>query len=107
MFSILNAALIDDASAEEAYIRGVMPGYFQAMGIPLVAGRVIEENDRLGASPVIVINETLSRSIFPDSSPIGRKVVIDNPDGPFVAAEVIGVVGDVRMEGSGLRRTAC
>lgn len=79
-----------------AFTRIVLPGYFEAMGIPLVRGRAIESSDVEEAPPVLVINETMARLLFPDEDPIGRKVSIQQP----IDYEVVGVVGDVRVEGT-------
>jgi putative ABC transport system permease protein len=67
------------------------------MGIPLLQGRGIERTDAEGSPLVLVINETMAETLFPDEDPIGRQVVVDQ--GEEVAYEVIGVVGDVRVSG--------
>ena len=73
-----------------AFIRVVSDGYLGAMGIPLRAGRDISERDSLTTEPVIVINETMARTLFPGKEAIGN----------FIRAcgdrRVIGVAGDVR-----------
>jgi predicted permease len=73
------------------FVRIVSDGYFEAMGIPLRAGRDFTERDTQGALPVIVINETLARNLWPGENPIGKIVRTDNPE-----RTVVGVVGDVR-----------
>ncbi len=80
-----------------AYTRTIFPGYFDAMRIPLRRGRAIERSDVAGSPRVLVINETMAATLFPDEDPIGRQVVIDQ--GEEVAYEVVGVVGDVRLDG--------
>ncbi|HXM33055.1 MAG TPA: ABC transporter permease [Chthoniobacterales bacterium] len=74
-------------------VRPITPGYFTAMGIPLVKGRAFEERD--GAdSRVVIINETLARKFFPGQDPIGQQLIVRwEPD--FVD-EIIGVVGDIK-----------
>jgi predicted permease len=80
--------------------RIVSNGYFRAMGIPLRAGRDFTERDTKGAPPVIIVNETLARNLWPGENPIGKILRADDPE-----REVVGVVGDVRHmtleEGSG------
>lgn len=72
--------------------RFVSPGYFSAMGIPLLAGRFIEERDR-NAQPA-VISERVAKQIFHGKNPIGRQFRRGDPDEkPF---EVVGVAGDIR-----------
>jgi putative ABC transport system permease protein len=74
-------------------VRAITPGYFAAMGIPLLKGRSFDERD--GAdSRVLVINETLARKYFPGENPIGQRLIV-NWD-PKVADEIVGVVGDVK-----------
>ncbi len=85
----------DPNDRDVAFQRVIFPGYFQAMGIPLLRGRGIERSDTEESPPVLVINETMARTLFPDQDPLGRQVVVDV--GQEVSAEVIGVVGDVRM----------
>jgi putative ABC transport system permease protein len=74
-------------------VRPITPGYFTAMGIPLVKGRAFNERD--GAdSRVLIINETLARKFFPGQDPVGQRLIIswDKP----IADEIIGVVGDIK-----------
>lgn len=75
--------------------RTVIPGYFEAMGIPLVRGRLIDRFDREEGNPVMVINEAMERLLFPGKDPIGQAMGV-----PMAGRiEVIGVVGDVRHYG--------
>ena len=80
--------------------RIISDGYFQAMGIPLRAGRDFTERDTAGSLPVIILNETAARTLFPGQDPLGKIVLADHPE-----RTVVGVVGDVRHlaleEGSG------
>jgi predicted permease len=80
-----------------AYTRTVFPGYFDAMGIPLMRGRGIDRSDVAESPPILVINETMAQTLFPDENPIGRQVVVDV--GEDVTFDVVGVVGDVRISG--------
>jgi predicted permease len=75
----------------DAFVRIVSEGYLKAMGITLRAGRDFTEHDTVGAKPVILINETLARKLWPGQDPIGQTVVYVD-----VEREVVGVVGDVR-----------
>ena len=85
----------DPMDRPAAYDRIVFPGYFDAMGIPLLSGREIDASDSAQNSPVLVINETMARRLFPNENPLGQKVTV----GRNVDSEVIGVVGDVRVSG--------
>ncbi len=69
--------------------------YFRAMGIPLARGRVFERSDGPGSPPVIVLNESLARRLFPDRDAVGSIVHFD----PFwreTDLEVVGVVAEAR-----------
>jgi predicted permease len=83
------------ADARTAYQRTVYPGYFEAMGTPLLLGRVLEPSDRADVPLVLMINETMAQQFFPGQNPIGRQVVFDA--GESVTGEVVGVVADVRV----------
>ncbi len=82
---------------QTALTRRVLPGYFAAMGMSLLAGRDIQETDRIGAPPALVINQDMSRTLFAKESPLGRKVVVDMGDDEPVVFDVVGVVADARV----------
>jgi putative ABC transport system permease protein len=89
-----------DEPVPAAFRRSVLPGYFEAMRIPLLYGRGLEDSDNAQARPVVVINETMAKTLFPNEDPLGRPVDIQRD----VDYEVVGVVGDVRVEGLHSRR---
>ncbi len=74
--------------------RRVSPGYFQTMQIPLIAGRDFEMLDGDKDHPVIIISQSVARTLWPDESAIGKRVIIGE-----IKHEVIGVVGDVKTWG--------
>jgi putative ABC transport system permease protein len=85
-----------DDQLPTALYRMVTPRYFQAMGIPLIAGRSFGDGDREGLPAVAVVSQALARLSFPDRDPVGRHLLVkDNPDG-FRSLEIVGVAGDVR-----------
>ena len=71
--------------------RAVTPGYFQTMGVPLLAGRDIAESDR--GDPVVLIGETAAKKWWPGRSPIGETIRM----GGKRSWRIIGVVADVQM----------
>jgi putative ABC transport system permease protein len=79
-----------------ALARPVVPGYFHAMGIPLRAGRDFNDSDTQQSTPVAIVNETIARRFWPDSNPLGYRLQLFY--GTPVAAEIVGVVGDVKSE---------
>src|SRR5207249_3442278 len=74
--------------------RAVSPGYFTAMGIPLLQGRLPTRRDGDGAPPVAVINESMARAFFPGEDPLGKHLRYND-----VSREIVGVIGDVRHFG--------
>ncbi len=71
----------------------ITPTYFQAMGIPLLKGRLLDERD--GKEPrVLLINETLARKYFPNDDPIGKRIEVTWGEGG--PDEIVGVVGDIK-----------
>ncbi|MEZ4416697.1 MAG: ABC transporter permease [Gemmatimonadota bacterium] len=79
----------------------VMPGYFQAMGIPLVAGRDLEWTDLHDLRQVVVVSESYARENWQEPArALGRRVsTIAIQGGPPVWQEIVGVVGDVHADG--------
>jgi predicted permease len=84
--------------------------YFKTLEIPIRAGRALTAADRAGRPPVTVINETAARRFWPGESPLGNRVWFGTTTGPFAdsahAAEVVGVVGDVKYDGLDRRFSA-
>jgi predicted permease len=76
--------------------RTVSAQYFEALGIPLRAGRLLDERDSQGAPSVILVNETAAQRYWPGHSPVGRRVRVA---GTERWREVVGVVGDVKHWG--------
>ena len=74
---------------------GVSAGFFEAMGIRLVRGRLLAEHDSAEAPRVAVINETLARQFFAGEEPIGRRIQVGM--GSEAWCEVVGVVADTRQ----------
>lgn len=75
----------------------VTPGYFRALGIGLVRGRLLEERDLGSELAVAVVNETLAELTWPGADPIGKRFAIH---GDHQWIRVVGVVGDVRQWGA-------
>jgi predicted permease len=77
----------------------VTPGYFRAMGIPLLKGRDFSDGDNSDQSPkVAIINATLARRFFSGGDPVGKRICMgeDCSKGPWLS--VVGVVGDAALE---------
>jgi putative ABC transport system permease protein len=90
-----------------AFFKIVSPSYFDSLGIKLLTGRALSDNDTMGAPPVVLINETLARREFPDEDPIGHRIVAQEivPGGTElgeeIAWEVVGVIAGEKITGLG------
>jgi putative ABC transport system permease protein len=77
-------------------------GYFEALGIPLMRGRLFEANDGPDAPYVVVVNETFAREHFPGEDPIGQRIAYDRVATPqSIWYEIVGIVGDQLQESPG------
>ncbi|MGE0040677.1 MAG: ABC transporter permease [Vicinamibacterales bacterium] len=75
----------------------VVPGFIEAMRIPVVAGRALARTDGQDAPLVVVVNRRMAAEIYPGESAIGHQLRLGDPDGP--PRTIVGVVGDVRHHG--------
>src|SRR5215203_7397817 len=64
-----------EATFVTAHTTRVRPGYLDTIGTRLLAGRMIDANDRAGAERVVVLSEPLARELFPAGDPIGGRVM--------------------------------
>ncbi len=81
-----------------AHHRIVTTGYFETMRIPVIEGRLLNEQDTSGSAPVVVINQTAAKRYWPGVSAVGKRLKVLGPgDPPW--REIIGVVGDVKHWG--------
>jgi putative ABC transport system permease protein len=76
----------------------VTPGYFRAMGIPVLRGRALEPRDTAKSPSVVVVNQAAARTFFDGRDPVGKRMYIQWSD-DSTPIEVVGVVGNVRQEG--------
>ena len=96
-----------NANKEEdprAQFRAVSPGFFAALGIPIVGGRDFNDNDRRGAEPVVVISQSVGRRLFPGQDPVNRHIMWTDPVMDFISVSkgprrIIGVAADVDDRG--------
>lgn len=87
--------------------RSVTPGYFRAMGIPLIRGRGFDAHDTEAAPRVVIISESMARTYWPGEDPIGRRITfnsgipgeqVQTVGGPG-SRQIVGIVGDVKHLG--------
>jgi len=92
---------MDNNPAKTGYAdyRVASAGYFAAMGIPVLRGRVFDEGDKPEAPHAAVISQSLARKYWPNENPIGKRIQFGNMDGDLRLLSIVGVVGDVRGYG--------
>jgi putative ABC transport system permease protein len=81
----------------------VTPGFFELFRVPLRRGRYVNERDNASGPPVVVINETLARKVFPNEDPLGKQIRLRFDEFPVeenVARQIVGVVGDAKNIGA-------
>src|SRR5271157_1236991 len=86
-----------------AQLRVVSPGFFSALGVPLIEGRDFNENDKRGGEPVVIISQSAAQRMFPGQDPINRHIMWTDPVMQFIyispgPRRIVGVVADVDDE---------
>jgi putative ABC transport system permease protein len=90
---------VSRADSPNGRYRVVTPRYFETMKISVRAGRIFNEQDRVGSLAVVMINETMARTYFPNEGPIGKRIQLIGEKDWF---QIIGISGDVKHYGLGL-----
>jgi predicted permease len=77
--------------------RIVTPEYFRTIGILLLEGRNFSESDDAEHPPVAIVSTIVAKNNFPDRSPIGQRILVDDTEGDPRPVEIIGIVGPVKQ----------
>jgi putative ABC transport system permease protein len=77
--------------------RVVTPGYFEAMEVPLIRGRFFGEGDGPDAPPVVIINQTMARTFWPNQDAIGKRMKLGEANSPMPWCQIVGIVGDMHQ----------
>ncbi len=98
-YHVRGRALPQLADVVIAHFRLVGPRYFESMGIPVLQGRDVASTDDGSGEPVVFINQSMARRLWPSENPLGRQLCLGVPLGGEGAVwwTVAGVVGDVRQ----------
>ncbi len=88
----------DSARQEMVEVRRVNPGFFDAMGMRLVGGRLLADRDTPETGGVALVNQRFAQRFFGSESPVGRQLFVQEGLTPK-AAEIVGVVNDIRQGG--------
>jgi putative ABC transport system permease protein len=86
----------DDANLQRAEANLVSSDYFRAMGIPVVAGRALEDRDQGSTHEAVMVNQTFARHWFKGADPIGHRLSFDEGKS---WAQIVGVAADVKQHG--------
>jgi predicted permease len=86
-----------------AQFRVVSPSFFAALGVPMVAGRDFDDNDRRGGEPVVIVSQSVAQHMFPGQDPINRHIMWTDAVMPFIFVNkgprrIVGVAADVDDE---------
>jgi putative ABC transport system permease protein len=96
-FQIEGQPALGKVDQPRAKFRTASGGYFAALGIPVLHGRVFDNRDNQRTPKVVIVNETAARRYWPDGNPIGRRILSGLDDDKW--STIIGVVGDVKHSG--------
>jgi len=78
--------------------KSVTPEYFSAMGLKLLAGRMLDERDTLDRPPVTVVNLALARKYFPGADAVGKRITYGRPQDRAPWITIVGVVADEQQD---------
>jgi predicted permease len=78
---------------------GVSPGYFRAMGMPVLRGRDFNEGDNATAPGVVIVSQSVARTLWPGKDPLGNRISLEDEPKPEDWLTVVGVVDDVKQQG--------
>jgi putative ABC transport system permease protein len=108
-FRVNGGAQTGDGRQGAAHYQIVGARYFETLGIPVETGRAFSERDGVGAPQVAIVNTEFVRKYLTGSNPIGMRITVqamDNAGPKPVDREIVGVVGQVRVDGLGERENA-
>ena len=102
-FTAEGYAKADGEEDPRARFRTVSPGFFSALGVPLIAGRDFSDADRRDAEPVVIISQSLAKRMFPTQDALNRRLMWTDPVMQFVGIRteprrIVGIAADVDDE---------
>nr|HRC86467.1 ABC transporter permease [Thermoanaerobaculia bacterium] len=89
-----------------ARLSTVSPAYFDTVGVKAVAGRLFDDHDREGSTPVVLINQSMAKQFFAKTSPLGQRLRWPANDPKAAFRTIVGVVPDLFMRGPRNREPA-
>jgi putative ABC transport system permease protein len=102
-FSVEGYAKADGEEDPRARFRTISPGFFEALGVPIIAGRDFSEADRRDAESVVIISQSLAQRMFPNREALNRHLMWTDPVMKFIDVStgprrIVGVAADVDDE---------
>jgi predicted permease len=102
-FSVEGYAKADGEEDPRARFRTVSPGFFEALGVPIIAGRDFNDADRKETEPVVIVSESVARRMFPTQEALNRHLLWTDPVMAFIDVStgprrIVGVAADVDDE---------
>jgi predicted permease len=102
-FSAEGYAKADGEEDPRARFRTVSPGFFAALGVPIIAGRDFSEADRRDAEPVVIVSQSVARRMFPTQDALNRRLMWTDPVMKFIGVRttprrIVGIAADVDDE---------
>ncbi|MDP1570961.1 MAG: ABC transporter permease [Vicinamibacterales bacterium] len=99
-FNVIDRPLSPTETPPAVPYRVVTPEFFDTLGIPVVAGRALSEQDRPEGPRGVVVSQAVARHFWPDGTALGQRIYLGAPDNRIVDdVEIVGVVGDVKQAG--------
>jgi len=102
-FTVEGYAKVDGEEDPRARFRTVSPGFFDAIGIPILGGRDFTDADRHDADPVVIVSQSLAQRMFPNQDAVNRRFLWTDPVMQFIDVStkprrIVGIVADVDDE---------
>jgi predicted permease len=102
-FSVEGYAKANGEEDPRARFRTVSPGFFKALGVPIIAGRDFNDGDRHGAEPVVIISQSVARRMFPGQDALNRHLMWTDPVMKFIGVStdprrIVGISADLDDE---------
>jgi len=102
-FSVEGYAKADGEEDPRARFRTVSPGFFAALGVPIIAGRDFTDADRKDSEPVVIVSQSVAQRMFPTNDALNRRLLWTDPVMAFIDVStgprrIIGVAADVDDE---------
>jgi predicted permease len=102
-FSVEGYSKVNGEEDPRARFRTVSPGFFAALGVPIIAGRDFSDADRHGAEPVVIVSQSIARRMFPNGDAVNRHLTWTDPVMKFIDVSqgprrIVGISADLDDE---------